>query len=338
MKPATTIRHIEYQLPQQAVDNVQLQAEHPEWDMTLVAAKTGVFSRRLAVNGELASDLGYLAACKVLENSGTAPQDIDALLFCTQSPDHIMPPNSTLLHSRLGLPKSVAAFDFTLGCSGFIYGAAIAHSFIEALGYGKVLLITADTYSRYLHPGDRSAITLFGDAGAATLFERATSDSAIVDILLGTDGAGGDKFILRAGGLRLPRSDATSQPKRDITGNVRSDDKIWMDGQAVLSLAKSDIPANVNAILCRNNLTIKDLRLILFHQASRFALEQLSSALQIPKEKTFSNLGNLGNTVSASLPILMKDAENTGLVARGDLVLIVGFGVGFSFGSILIRW
>jgi len=338
LRPVTTIKGIEYHLPERVVENKQLQADHPDWDLAAVAAKTGVLSRHVAGEGEFASDLGYEAARKVFSSTGTRPEDIDALLFCTQSADYIMPPNATLLHARLGLPKSVAAFDFTLACSGFVYGAAMAHSFIDALDYRRVLLVTADTYSRYLHHDDRSASTLFGDAGAAVLFERSTSESRILDILLGTDGAGGEKFIVRAGGLRVPRSPSTAQPKRDIAGNVHSDDKICMDGPAVLNFTKTIIPSNVKAILDRNQLSVRDLRLVLFHQASRLALDRLAESLQIPSDRTFSNLASLGNTVSASLPILIKDADRAGRLKSGDLVLFVGFGVGFSFGSCLMRW
>lgn len=340
MTKSVYIRHIEYHLPATVVTNEDLRKSHPDWNMELVAAKTGVVSRQFANEGELASDLAYQATLKLLESAGIDKNEINALIFCTQSPDYIMPFNSALLQARLGLSKNVAAFDFTLACSGFIYGLAIAKSMIDSLGLNKVLLVTADTYSKYIHPRDRSALTLFGDAAAVTLLEcsESSSNSAILDFSLFTDGRGADKFIVEAGALRIPRSESTSLDTKDLYGNVRSRETIYMDGAAVLAFTENCIPDSVNIMLEKNKLSLKDLKLVLFHQASMLALEKLNQALKIPPEKTFSNIASVGNTVSASLPLLLKDAQAVGRLGRGDLILLVGFGVGFSWGTCLMRW
>jgi 3-oxoacyl-[acyl-carrier-protein] synthase-3 len=337
MSSSARIARIEYAIPENVVTNDDLQRAHPDWRMEQVTRKTGVLTRRFAVGDELASDLAFRAAADVLD--GQDKNQIDGLIFCTQSPDQIMPPNATILHARLGLPKSVAAFDITLACSGFVYGLAIAKSMIDSLGMRSVLLLCGDTYSRYIHPDDRAALTLFGDGAAAALVDQATDESRILDFLLASDGqTGGDKFMIKAGGLRTPRSEATCIGRRDIAGNVRSDDTIYMDGAAVLAFAQREVEPTVEQILRRNDLQLSQIKLVLFHQASLHALNILTKQLQLTPDQTFYNIAHFGNTVSASLPILLKDAESAGRLERGDLVLIVGFGVGFSWGACLMRW
>lgn len=333
------IRGIEYYLPKTVVSNDQLQALHPSWNMAQIAAKTGVKTRHIAENGECASDLAYEAVQRLLKTSGIDKTEIEGIFYCTQSPDHIMPPNSTILHGKLNLAKQVVAFDFTLACSGFVYGLAIAKSMMASLGLKNVLLVTADTYSKYIHPRDRSAGTLFGDGAAATLLSwTRDGKSKIIDFLLETDGHGGPSFMINAGGLRNPKCSETAAIKRDLTGNEWTDEHIRMDGKAVLEFARREIPGSVDRILSRNNLKVDDLNLILFHQASLFALDQLTECMRIPREKTFTNIEALGNTVSASLAIVLRDAESCGRVKRGDHVLLVGFGVGFSWGCCLLQW
>ena len=337
MSSSARIARIEYAVPDNVVTNDDLQRIHPDWRMEQVARKTGVLTRRFAAPDELASDLGFRAAIELL--NGYGKDQIDGLIFCTQSPDQIMPPNATLLHAQLDLPKSVAAFDITLACSGFVYGLAIAKSMIDSMGMRSVLLVCGDTYSRYIHPDDRAALTLFGDAAAAALVDRSTAESEILDFVLATDGqTGGDKFMIKAGGLRTPRSEATCVGRRDIAGNVRSDETIFMDGTAVLAFAKREVLPTVEEILRRNKLQLSEVKLVLFHQASLYALNILNEQLGLRPDQTFSNIAHFGNTVSASLAILLKDAESAGRLERGDLVLVVGFGVGFSWGACLMRW
>ena len=332
------VRAIEYHLPETAVSNEDLKRLNPGWNMRLIESKTGVRSRRIARDGETAADLAFQAVARLLAAQGVDKESIDGILYCTQSPDHIMPPNSSLLHSKLGLSKGVMALDFNLACSGFVYGLAIARALIQSLTCRIILFVTADTYSKYLHPGDRATRTLFGDGAAATLVEGTHEGSGILDLDLATDGTGGDKFMIKAGGLRYPRSPETQAEKTDLFANVRTDENIYMDGKAVLEFAKNEIPASVRSILGRNGLAMEDLNLILFHQASGSALKILNEELGIPADRTFSNIENIGNTVSASLPILLKDAETAGVLSRGDLVLLVGFGVGFSWGTCLLKW
>lgn len=337
MSGSARVSRIEYVLPDRVVTNDDLQRENPDWRMDKAFAKTGVSSRRFAAKDELASDLAFRAATRLLEGHDRAT--VDGLIFCTQSPDQIMPHNAALLHARLDLSKSVAAFDITLACSGFVYALALAKSMVHSLGLRKVVIVCADTYSRYMHPKDRSTMVLIGDGAAAIMVEPSNETSEILDFDLGSDGkTGADKFMIKAGGLRVPRTEATRADKRDITGNVRSDETISMDGNAILAFAKREIEPSIRRVLDRRVLAIKDLELVLFHQASLFTIETLNKQLGLAPAQAFTNIAHVGNTVSASLPILLKDAESAGRLKRGDLIMIAGYGVGFSWGSCLLKW
>ncbi|TWW08965.1 hypothetical protein E3A20_19040, partial [Planctomyces bekefii] len=253
--PPVYVSHIEYACGSELVTNEDLKRLNPDWNIELIAHKTGVLSRHFCAPNELPSDLAYKAATKLMAQANIPPESIDAVIFCTQSPDYVMPPNASLLHARLGLPKTTAVFDFTLACSGFIYGLAMAQSWIQSMGFRRVMLVTGDAYSKYIHPRDRSARALFGDAVAVSILEPSPlSSSGIVDIDLYSDGTGGPSFMIKAGGLRNPRSQTTCLPIRDITGNERTDEHIAMDGRAVLEFAKREIPPCTQKILTDNRV------------------------------------------------------------------------------------
>jgi len=332
------VRHIEYCLPDRTVTNDELCAQNPSWNIDHIFFRTGISTRRWARDGETAFDLGHAAAQKALEKSNIPVGSIDALIFCTQSPDYIFPSNSSLLHGRLGLRTSVAAFDLNIGCSGFIYGLAIAKSMMNAFGYKVVLLVTAETYSRYSHPQDKSTRTLFGDGGAATLLISESGASDFIGFELGSDGKKWDRLVIPAGGARTPRSESTSLPISDIQGNIRSADNGRMDGHAIYNLVGTDVAESIRTLMIRNQVTVADFDLFLFHQASKVVLDRIEECLGVPREKTFRNLKDLGNIGPASLPILMKDAESAGKLVRGNLVLLASFGVGMSWGSCIVRW
>jgi 3-oxoacyl-[acyl-carrier-protein] synthase III len=343
---AVYIEAIAKGLPDNVVTNNDLKTKHHAWNMEQIAPKTGELSRHHVGENELASDLGFRAVQSLIQKAGISVSEIGGLIFCTQSPDYIMPPNATILHAKLGLPKSVLAFDFTLACSGYVYGLAMAQGLMVTLGINNIILVTADTYSKYIHSNDRSAGTLFGDGGTATLLKMqlkappspTQAISRLVDFNLETDGHGGSCFMIKAGGLRQPKNSETAKLRRDVTGNEWTDEHIKMDGKAVLDFAKREIPGAVARILEKNQLTMNELDLILFHQASQFALNTLALEMKIPAEKTFSNISTLGNTVSASLPLLLHDAVEQGKAKRRDKILLVGFGVGFSWGCCLLQW
>jgi 3-oxoacyl-[acyl-carrier-protein] synthase III len=331
---STRLTQIASYLPERFVTNEELAGLHPDWDLGAIASRTGVHGRHWAAPGETAVDLAYGAAKKIIDKV----EAVDALVLCTQSPDHKIPHGSAALQARLGLPSTVAAFDISLACSGFVYGAAISKAFLDGLGMKRVLLVTSDTYSRYLHPADRTTVPLFGDGAAACLFESGGEGSELIDLSLGTDGSLLKSFYIPAGGLREPLTPESGAAELMINGGSRSRETVHMDGPSVLAFAEKRLPAAISDILHRNGLAQSDVRLVVFHQASLTALSLLRRKLSLRDEQLFCHLERVGNTVSSSIPIALEQAAREGRLNKGDLVLLVGFGAGFSWGTGLLRW
>jgi len=334
-----TIAGIDCALPARRVTNAELAERHPDWDLPKIAQRAGVLERRICDPGETALDLGERASERLLARLGVSAAEVGALIMCTQSPDHIMPPNACLLQHRLGLPTSIPAFDMTLACSGYVYGLFLSKSLIESGAVDSVLLVTADSYSRYLHPDDRSTVTLFGDGGAATLIRAAPGGTAGIGAFrLGTDGGSADIFAIQAGGARLPRSPETARPIVEPGGSVSSQDHIRMDGNGVLAFVRKRVPTVVAELLASVQHTLEDVDLVVFHQGSAMTLDYVERWLGVPPEKTFRNIATVGNTVSASIPIALREAELAGRLRPGMRVMLVGFGVGLSWGACLVTW
>ena len=303
------ISGITYALPSNIVTNADLALEHPEWDMTRVEMRTGVLRRHIS-DGETALDLAFRAADALIEAHSEARM-ADAILFCTQTPDQVMPPNAALLHEHLGLGDGVFALDFTLACSGFVYGLALAQGLVSSGIASSILLVTADTYSRLIDPNDRGPRVLFGDGAAVTWIT--SGDRGLVDIALATSGTDHRAFMVPKGS-----------------------EVLRMDGLRVLGFVKSHVPGQVSELLARNGLTVDDIDLFVFHQASRLALDTLQGCLKIPGDRMYSNIERVGNTVSASIPMALLDAIDEGLVGPGSRVLLCGFGVGMSWASAIL--
>lgn len=331
------IKDIAYYLPEQAVTNEWLAAEHPDWDMDLVEARSGVMKRHIAGEGETSLDLAMHACDRLFAANEAARESVDCIIFCTQSPDYIMPPNATVLHGMLGMTEDVLAFDINLACSGFVYGLALAQGLIMSGQARNVLLVTAETYSKYIHRLDRSARVLFGDGAAVTLLAASGSTQGIIDLKCSSSGKDYDKFIIPAGGCRTPKSVETSAPVADDSGNVRTMENIQMNGLGILAFVNSKVPKQVKELLGRNGLTVNDIDLFVFHQASKMALDSLQRLLKISPDKVYRNVSDIGNTVSASIPIALKDAMDAGRLSRGDRVLVSGFGVGLSWATAVLE-
>jgi 3-oxoacyl-[acyl-carrier-protein] synthase-3 len=328
------ITAIEYELPARSVGNEELAALHPAWNMPQVQLKAGVYRRYWCAADETALDLAE-RACRKLASRADLSR-IGALLFCTQTPDYIMPPNAGLLQHRLGLPRSIAALDYSLACSGFVHGLYLADALVRARSTEQVLLVTADTYSKLMHPDDRGPTTLFGDGAAATLISRASARMG--HFIVGTDGGEASCFRIPAGGARLPHSAETSRPVMDAFGNVRSADRIQMNGAHVLDFFRRELPRAVTSLFRQAEVTVGEIDLVVLHQASAIAMDMVFRELDVPPAKRYSNLARVGNTVSASIPMALRDAEQEGVLRPGMLVLLVGFGVGLSWSGCLVRW
>lgn len=331
------IKQIEYYLPQNVVTNQDIQISHPNWDISKVSEKSGVFSRHIAAKDETAYDLASKAVAKLFEMKSIEKCEIDGIIFCTQSPDYIMPSNAFLIHKQFNFESKVWAFDYNLACSGYVFGLTIARGMIET-GMGEnILLINSDTYSKYINKDDRSTSVLFGDGAAVSIISR-TNNLGIIDIALSSSGKDFDSFYIPSGGCRLPKSDFTSINVEEQGMNIKTLENIHMNGFAVWKFISTTVPMQINTLLTRNKLKISDIDFFGFHQASKLTLDSLMKSLKIDSDKVFLNLDKIGNTVSASIPIVLKEAEQIGKLKRGDLVLISGFGVGLSWGSLLMKY
>jgi 3-oxoacyl-[acyl-carrier-protein] synthase-3 len=336
------ITHIAYHLPERLLTNEQLAREFGSWDEAKITAKTGIVSRHVAAPEHCASDLGVAAARALLDSAACPPRDIDFLLFCTQSPDYLLPTTACLMHSRLGLEARCAAIDINQGCSGFVYGLALAKGLVERGIAGRVMLINSDTYTRYLNPRDRSTRTIFGDGAAATLIEsvggeRSGDGDLIGPFVFGTDGSGAPNLIVPTGGLRRRPTAESSVEREDESGNWRSDDNLYMNGAEIFAFTLRAVPEAVHQLLDRAGLGRDDVDYYVFHQANKFMLERLRQKLEIPPEKFAITMEETGNTVSSSIPIALEREKSRGRVRSGDRVMLVGFGVGYSWAATMIQ-
>jgi len=315
-------------LPETVETNDDLARQFPKWDMDLIYSKTGIRARHIAAPDQCASDLGVAAAERLFAEHGIDRQTIDFLLLCTQTPDYPLPTTSCLIQDRLGLRTSIGALDFNLGCSGFVYGLSLADGLIRSGAAGRVLLITAETYSKYIAPEDRSLRTIFGDGAAATLIEAAELPS-LSAFRFGTDGAGADMLMVTEGGAR-PAENVLQPRKRR-----RWPSQLYMDGPALVDFTVEHIPQLVDDILQSAHLGREDVELFLMHQATHLMLSRLRERMAVDEQRLPLMLENYGNTVSSTLPILMSELRSSGRLRPGTRSVMVGFGVGLSWAGCL---
>ncbi len=332
------IASIEYYLPDQTLTNEELESLFANWTAEKIHLKTGISVRSIASQNECSSDLGVKAARNLLEQNDINPVDIDVLIFCTQTPDYCIPATACIMQDRLGLSTSCAAFDINLGCSGFVYGLWTASAYIRSGMARNVLLITAETYSKLIHPLDKSVRTIFGDAAAAALIRADDGIVQVEDFVLGTDGSGYQNLIAPTTGFRVPKTAETAKEKEDESGNVRSLDNLYMDGASIFAFTMRVVPKFVHQLLSKTGLTSNDIDWFVFHQANKFMLDHLIRKLRIPKSKAPFCLEKFGNTVSSSIPITLKECQQKGVFQHGDRIMLVGFGVGYSWGAVLLEW
>lgn len=327
------IKAISYYLPKRVVTNEELVKEFPEWSVDKVAQKVGVDSRHLAAENETAGDMAEKAALRLFEEYNIGPQNIDFLMLCTQSPDYFLPSTACVLQNRLGIPTSAGAFDYNLGCSGCIYGMALAKGLIAAGIAKNVLLLTAETYNKYLHPDDKSNRSIFGDGAAACLIST-DGFAKIGEIVLGTDGAGAENLIVRSGAARCKQ--ATGLSDEDSEGHIRRDDYLYMNGGAIFNFTLEAVPAMISKLLEKSDLIKDDIDYYVFHQANKFMLNTIRKVCVLPKDKFYVDLSNTGNTVSSTVLIGLKECINDKMIKKGDTVMIAGFGVGLSWGGSIL--
>jgi 3-oxoacyl-[acyl-carrier-protein] synthase-3 len=335
------IKAIEYALPANILTNEQLAAEFVEWGAEKIEQKLGIVSRSLAGEKECASDLAVSAAQKLFSTGCCLPEEIDFLLFCTQSSDYLLPTTACLLQERLSVPTEAGALDFNLGCSGYIYGLGLAKGLVETGQARNVLLLTGDTYSKYLHQEDKSVRTLFGDGASATLISSVDTNSVhdpIGPFCYGTDGRGAKNFIVPTGGSRAPRHNPSGAGSLDKNASPAAEESLFMDGPEIFTFSIKSVPEVIGRLLSKEGLEMAGVDFFIFHQANKYMLEFLRKKMRIPPHKFFNPLSYTGNTVSSSIPIALKQASAEGLIASGQRILLTGFGVGYSWGATLVEW
>ena len=329
------VKAISVYLPEGVLDNAELVRQFGTWTENKIYGKTGVSERRV-VGDEKVSDLAAAAGERLFEEHGIDRGSIDFLLLCTECPDYFLPATACIVQNRLGLRKDAGALDYNLGCSGFIYGLALAKGLVLGGVARRVLLITAETITRTIHPQDKSTRTLFGDAAAATLVES-SAERGIGEFVLGTDGSGAERLIIPAGAWARPSSPETRVETKNKWGNVRTLENLYMDGPEILKFSMEVAPDCMNDTLERNGTSLEALRLVVLHQASHMMLVKLRELLAIPEEKFVFNIEKYGNTVSSTIPIALYDSMRSSRLGKGDSVLVMGFGVGLSWGGTVLH-
>lgn len=327
------IKCISYYLPERIVSNEELVNEFPEWTVDKIALKVGVNNRHVASDDETATDLAEHAALRLFaENPGFSKEGIDFVLFCTQSPDYFLPTSACILQQRLGLRTNIGAIDYNLGCSGYVYGLTMAKGLVESGISNNVLLLTAETYSKYLHPRDKGNRTIFGDGASATIVSN-EGFAEIGNFSLGTDGSGAENLIVHTGASRCKQS--KNDLSFDENGNPVSSDYLHMNGAEIFTFTQKNVPIVVKETLSKNGLEQSDIALFVLHQANKYMLNFLRKKMKIEEEKFFYFMSEVGNTVSNSIPIALYEAQKQDRL-HGN-VLISGFGVGYSWAGGIIK-
>ena len=319
------IKSIEYELPKKSEDLSDLVDEFAPWNIDEIFEKTGVEKRYIAEKNETALDLSIKACSKILKHHSR--ESIDGIIFCTQSPDYIIPANSFLLHQELNLRNDIFNFDFNHACSGYIYSLIFAEALLSKKITKKLLCINADTYSKYIAPNDRSTKSLFGDASAVSIIEYEESNCGIIDYSFHTDGSGYQSFWIPKGANRNPiKKGSIHRPE------------IEMKGMNVWSFINATVPKQINSLLKKNRLSQEDIDYYIFHQSSLLSIESLTKILNLDKKKVIVNLDKVGNTVSASIPIALKSAIESKSIKEGSKVILAGFGAGLSSAVVIIQF
>lgn len=329
------IKEIEYYLPEKVVTNENIVADFPEWSVEKIATKVGINKRYVASEGETAKDMAVRAAEKLFAKKTIEKTAVDYVLFCTQSTDYKLPTSACIIQYELGLRNNIGALDFSLGCSGYIYGLSLAKGLIMGGIAKNVLLLTAETYNKYLHPKDKGNRTIFGDAATATIVSN-EGYAEILEFSLGTDGEGAENLIVKTGGARYP--EAANNLTFDENNNPVSSDFLFMNGSEIFTFTLDNVPSLVADTMEKNRIQKDEVDLFVYHQANKYMLDFLRKKSKIDKDRFYYALSEFGNTVSNTIPIALVEAIKDGSIHSKMNVLIAGFGVGYSWGGALIRF
>lgn len=336
---SAAISAISYYLPDRIYTNAEYYNEFPEaLNGKSSLEKVGVKQRHIARPDETASELALAAGEKLFAEHGINRNSIDFLVLCINEPDYYTPTTACVLQERLKLPKTCGAFDYNLGCSGFVYGLGIASGLLHSMGARNILLITTSVLSHTFHKRDRSSWFVFGDGAAATLITATGEEPGIGPFVYGTDGKGEGKIIVRDGGARNPIGPGSYDDIKDEFGNITSRANFYMDGTGILLFTLKTVPALIQQVLDKAQLQLDDIDLFVFHQANAYMNDTIRKKIGIPEEKFVHCIENTGNTVASTIPIALYESQMNGRLKPGMRVLVAGFGTGLSWAATIVRF
>lgn len=318
------IKNISYYIPNKEITNDDISKLFPEWESEKILSKIGIAKRFVTDRDEFVSDIAVKSINQLIEETGINREDIDYLILCTQSPDHFLPATACIVQTKAKLSTHCAAVDINQGCSGYIYGLSLAKGLIVSNIAKNVILVTAETYSKHIHEKDKGNISLFGDASAATLIST-DGDYEICNFSLGTDGDGAENLIVKNGAIKS---------KNDLDAE-NLENFLYMNGSEIFDFTSKAIPVLVQENLLKNSFAGEDVDTYIFHQANTFMLNFLRKKIKIPLDSFVIDMLHYGNTVSSTIPIAFKNAFKTR--HRMNKVMLVGFGVGYSWGAVCLK-
>jgi 3-oxoacyl-[acyl-carrier-protein] synthase-3 len=296
-----------------------------EW----ITTRTGIKQRHVADETISTSDLAFEAAQAALKQAGLTAKDLDLIIVATSTPDFpLFPSTAAILQDRLGANK-VGAFDLSAACSGFTYGLSNAQAFINSGMYKTILLVGAETLSKFVDWKDRRTCVLFGDGAGAAVIKAVDDGTGILYSMLGSDGKDGHFLSVKKGGSRHPlKNEALDDPDRFI----------FMDGKEVFKFGVKIIETCIEDVLQKNNLTPADIAYVVPHQANIRIIDAAARRFNWPSEKVYANISRFGNTSAATIPIALAEMQNRAMLKKGDLIITVGFGAGLTWAANLIKW
>lgn len=314
-------------LPARVLDNRQLE-QMVDTTNDWIVERTGIKERRVSDPGMATSDLCYEAATMALNRAGLQPEQIDLIIVATSSPDMLFPSTACLVQEKLGA-WNASAFDLEAGCTGFIYAANVAEKYLLSNSCSNVLVIGADMCSRFVDYTDRNTCIIFGDGAGAAVLARGGPDYGFYACMTGADGRGSRHLFMPAGGSALPPSSDTVQNRQHF---------INMNGSEVFKFATSIVENVCKSLLGQADLNVDDIDVFVPHQANLRIIKSAAKRCRIPMEKTVVHLDRYGNMSAASIPVALSEAEASGFLKAGDVVLMVAFGAGLTYGGVLMRW
>ncbi len=307
-------------LPSNKIHNDYFASIYKDWDSERVYSQTGIISRYYASPKETSATMGAAAVLKLIEKYNIDKNTIDFIICVTETPDNQLPATAYKIHQLTGLFSHCGAFDINLGCTGFTYGLMTAYNLIKSGTASNILLVNTETLSNYLDTDDRGTATIIGDAASAFLIDKDVCNN-IMKFVFGTDSTGYDKLIIKH--------------KDD---NIEQKQYLYMDGMDVFYFAINSIPNIIHEILNINNVTLDEIDLIVLHQANKTILEYIKKRLKIQDKKFYINLKDTGNTAGVTIPIALDNLVETDRLKEKMKILILGFGVGYSWCGTILRW